>query len=76
MYLEQLAMGCSGLSTEVAEICKEVGLENINEMTINNKEIQDDINYHNYGDMKEEMERYRKLEEVKHGDFTKLPEHT
>ena len=75
MYLEQLTMGWPGLSTEVAEICKEVGLENINEMTINKKEIQDAVFYHNYGEIKEEMEKYRKLEEVKHGDFTKLPEY-
>ena len=33
------------------------------------------IFYHNYAEMKEAMEKYRKLEEVKNGDFTKLPEY-
>ena len=44
-------------------------------MKIKKKEIHEAVFFHNYGEMKEDMERCRKLEEVKDGDFSKLPDY-
>ena len=69
IYEEQKFMGWPGLATEVEYICKQVGLESINESDIKKEEIDDKIYYQNYKEMKDKMERYDKLEDVKNDDF-------
>ena len=43
----------------------------MNEKSIDKNEIEDGIFYSNYKDMKTEMEKYEKLEDIKHEDFRK-----
>ena len=75
IYLEKLKNSWLGLSTEVKEICKEIGINNINEKEVNKEEIEEAIYYHNYKEMKIEVNSYKKLEEIKNDNFTELPKY-
>ena len=75
IYEQQLAMGWPGLAREVESICKNVGLDNLNTRMLCKEEIKEAIFYSNYKEMKEEMKRYKKMEDVQHEDFTKLPDY-
>ena len=71
IYNEQMAMSWPGLSSEVKEICQTIGISNLNKNYISKEEIENAVFFHNYKEMKCEMERYRKLEDIKHEDFRK-----
>ena len=71
IYAEQVEMGWPGLAQEVTEICKEVGLKNLNEEEVTKKEIEDAIFYSNYNEMKAEIGMCDKLTSIKNEDFTK-----
>ena len=75
IYEEQLYMGWPGLAKEATEICKQIGVADVNEKSIDKNEIEDGIFYLNYKDMKAEMEMYEKLEDIKHEDFRKEQEY-
>ena len=68
---EQVAMGWPGLAKEVKEICKVVGVEDINVKEVDKEELNEAILYANMKEMKLELERYGKLEDVKREDFRK-----
>ena len=68
-------MGWPGLSQEVKQICKAIGIDNINEKEVEIKEIKEAIFYHNYKEMKEKMMDLKKLENVRNGNFTKEQEY-
>ena len=64
-------MGWPGLAMEAAEICTQIGVTDVNKESVGKGEIDDGIFYSNYKDVKTEMERYEKLEDIKHEDFRK-----
>ena len=69
IYREQVEMSWPGLAKEVGEICQKVGLDNINDKESSKEEIKEAVFYRNYLDMKEDMERYKKLDDIKSEDF-------
>ena len=69
IFDEQVAMGWPGLAQEAEQICKEVGLENVNKKEVCKEEIEEAMFYGNQKLLKEEMEKYSKLDAVKGGDF-------
>ena len=73
VYLEQVKNNWPGLSQEVKEICRNIGIDNINDTMVDKDTIEEAIFYHNYKEMKIDMQRYEKLEDEKDKDFTKLP---
>ena len=75
IYEEQRHMGWPGLAKEATEICKQIGLADVNEENTTKNEIEDGIFYSNYKEMKEEMTKYEKLEEIKYEDFRKEQEY-
>ena len=75
VYDQQLAMGWPGLSAEVRNICKQVGLEDLNVVMQDKDVIKEAVFYHNYKEMKEDMAKYRKLEDIRHEDFRYLPDY-
>ena len=75
MYEEQVNMGWPGLAEEVKMICKEVGIEDVNETEVSKEELKEAVFYHNYKEVKEEMETKDKLNDVKHEDFTKVQDY-
>ena len=63
-----MAMGWSGLTKEVMEICKEVGLPNACEEFVGREEVVEAMLYHNIKMLKEEY-RMKKLEPLRHEDM-------
>ena len=74
VYKEQLRMSFKGLSTEVEDICENIGIKNINER-LNKENVEGAIFYHNYLEMKLDINKYDKLEDVKNEDFWNVPEY-
>ena len=75
IYSQQLARGWPGLAREVCEICKEIGIDDINEKMVEKDVIKEAVFYHNYREMKEDMMKCKKLEEIRHNDFRCLPDY-
>ena len=75
VYNQQLAMGWPGLAVEVTKICKQVGLEDLNKVMLDKEKMTEAIFYHDYKEKKEDMEKSRKLEDIKHEDFRYLPDY-
>ena len=50
-------MGWPGLSTECKDICEKTGLKNSQGAVSDKQAIEENIYYHNYKEMKEDMER-------------------
>ena len=74
IYKEQFKRNWPGLSGELREICKAVGLEDINQKEIKKEAREEAIFFHNYEEMKQDLQRYKKLEDIKDDDFTKMPD--
>ena len=72
IYEEGKANGWPGLGQEVTNICKEIGLPDLNENMITKSLIKEAINAHHYGDMKKELEKSSKLEGVKNEDLREV----
>ena len=75
IYSQQLARGWPGLAREVSKICKEIGIDDINEKMSDKEVLKEAVFYHNYREMKEDMMKYRRLEEIRHHDFRCLPDY-
>ena len=75
VYDQQLAMGWPGLSSEVRNICKQVGLEDLNVKMQDKEVLKEAVFYHNYMEMKDDMQKYKKLERIRHEDFRNIPEY-
>ena len=65
---EQLAMGWDGLTKEVIEICKEVGLPNACEVFVHRKEVVEAMLYSHLKTLKEEYSM-KKLKHLKNDDI-------
>jgi hypothetical protein len=75
VYDHQLAMGWPGLAAEVTRICDKVGIEDLNKVMLDKEKITEAVFYHDYKEKKEDMEKYKKLEDIKHEDFRYLPDY-
>ena len=73
VYMEQVKKEWPGLAKEVKEICNNIGVNNITEHMVEKETIDEAIFYHNYKEMKIDMQKYEKLEDVKDDDFRELP---
>ena len=69
---QQLEMDWPGLGQEVATICQEVGLPNICKEQLGKKRIKEAIFYHHMKDLKVDMKRFEKLDDVSDGDFRSI----
>ena len=58
IYEEQRHIGWPRLAKEATEICKQIGVADVNEENATKDEIEDGIFYSNYMEMKEEMKKY------------------
>ena len=61
IYRQQLALAWPGLATEVAVICEEIGIENINLRKTDKKTIEEAVFHHNYMEMKKRWRDTRNL---------------
>ena len=75
IYQEQLSRDWPGLSTEVKNICEAIKIEVVNIKKVENEAMEQATFFHHYKEMKQELEKCSKLEDIKHNDFTKLPEY-
>ena len=50
-----------------------LGIDDINEKLVEKEVIKEAVFYHNYREMKEDINKYKKLEEIRHTDFRCLP---
>ena len=75
IYKEQVERNWPGLSEEVREICEAVGLEEINQKEIKKEAMEEAIFFHNYREIKQDLQRYKKLDDIKDDDFTKMPDY-
>ena len=66
---EAEARGWPGLQQEVREICKQVGMKDLNHCNISKSQIKEAIFYSHYKDLKQELSTSRKLEEIQNEDF-------
>ena len=69
VYEEQLRHSWPGLAMEVTRICDEVKLENVNFNKVKKEDIKEAIFMNHYKDLKKELEKYSKLEDIKHEDY-------
>ena len=72
VYEESVEKEWPGLGQEVRGICSEVGISDINNTEVTKEEIKDAIKNHHYKDMKAELDKSKKLSDIKHEDFSKV----
>ena len=75
MLNQQLDMNWPGLGQEVEAICKEIGLPNLCLEEVDSKEIKEAIFYNHMKELKKEMKRYGKLDDVSSGDFRSIQQY-
>ena len=64
-------MGWPGLAREVMQISKAVGVEDVNVKEVGKEELEEAVFFANQKELKEDMEKYEKLKDVKNQDFRK-----
>ena len=69
---QQLEMGWPGLGQEVAAICQEVGLPNVCKEQVSKEAIKEEIFYNHQKELKAEMKKFKKLDNVSDGDFRRV----
>ena len=72
IYEEQLKNDWPGLGVEVKEICREIGVNNMNENYVSKEELEEAICFHNYKEMKLEVSSYKELEAIKNDTFREI----
>ena len=76
VYEEGKANGWPGLWVEVRDICKELGIPDMNEVAVSKVTIKNAIFKHHYDDMTTEMRKSTgKLEPIKNDDFRKVQDY-
>ena len=71
VYETQLRLGLPGLAKEVSNICNIIKIPDINFNNVKKEKIQEQLFYHHYKDMKEEIQNCKKMSQIKHKDFRK-----
>ena len=69
MLEQQLESDWPGLGREVTAICREVGLPDLCKEEVKTKEIQEAVYYHHLKELKKEIHRFKKLDNIKNEDF-------
>ena len=72
VYQEQRQHDWPGLAKEVTEICKELGIEDVNEKEVSKETVEEEIFYHHYKELKKEMDSKEKCKDIKHEDFREV----
>ena len=72
VYEESLIRGWPGLGKEVSGICLEIGIPDVNKVVVTKEDIREAIWNHHYRDMKIELEKSKKLGDIKHEDFSEV----
>ena len=75
VYEECKTRGWPGLGEEVAEICREIVIPDINNHSVSKEEIKDAIWNHHQQDMKNELGNSKKLMDIKDEDFSEVQEY-
>ena len=74
-YQQQMMRNWPGLSKEVEDICKILGVANINNVEVTKEELEEALFFHNYKEMKGDINKCEKLEDVKHETMRELSEY-
>ena len=69
VYEESCSRGWPGLGEEVSDICMKIGIPDVNRVVVSKEDINDALYNHHYSDMKQELEKSKKLNDIKHEDF-------
>ena len=72
VLMEQYTNGWGGLTEEVVEICRTVGLGNACEVFLTRAEVKEAMLYHHLGGLKEELKAKKKLDRISNADFRKM----
>ena len=75
VYEEGKKRSWPGLAMEVSDICKTIGIEDVNEAAVSKSDIKEAIFNHHYSDMMTIVGSKSKLEAIKNDDFTKVQEY-
>ena len=75
VYEEGRRNGWPGLGSEVSDICTEIGLPDLNENNLSKGTIKKAIADHHYKDVKQELDKSIKLENIKHEEFHEVQEY-
>ena len=71
VYERQLQLGLPGLAREVTAICDTIKIPDVNYHMVQKEKIEEHIFYNHYKDMKDSIEMSKKMDKVKHENFTK-----
>jgi hypothetical protein len=72
LLVEELSMGWGGITQEVQNICKEMGLKDATQQYLYRDEIKEAINLHNLTIIKKEMEGKSKCDMIRNLDFRQM----
>ena len=75
VLMEQVVMGWDGITREVKEIARKVGMKDVCQVKSNRAEVEEAILHHHCAEMKKEMENYVKLDKIKFTNFSRMPEY-
>ena len=75
VYEESRARGWPGLGEEVASICKETGLPDINNVAVTKAEVKKAIGDHHQADVLKELRESKKLMDIKNEDFSTVKDY-
>ena len=65
VYEKQLQLGLPGLAREVTDICDVIKIPDVNYNQVKKEKIEEHIFFNHYKDMKEEIDKSKKMEKVK-----------
>ena len=72
VFEECKARGLPGLGEEVTDICKEIGIEDVNVVNVAKHDIKGAIWNHHQKDIKTELTTSKKLKEIQNEDFSEV----
>ena len=70
IYEQEKSNNFPGLASEVCQICKEIGISDLNKEYVSIKTIKEAIIAHHDADMKVELSKSKKLENIKDDNFS------
>ena len=74
-YIEAESKGWPGLGQEVRQICTAIGLPDINQHQVGKKDVQKAITASHYKNMMSLFEGSRKLEDIRHDNFSSFQDY-
>jgi hypothetical protein len=75
VYKESWTRGWPGLGEEVTDICKEIGIPDVNREVVSKSDIKEAIWKRHYADIKMELSTSKKLKDIKDDDFSEVQEY-